>query len=59
MGTAKCDEGLGGNENFQEALKQDADITSHLSAAEIDGAFTFDTYLRNVETIFDRVFGES
>ncbi len=48
-----------GNENFQELLRQDADITSHLSTAEIDGAFTFDTYLRNVDTIFDRVFGES
>jgi adenylosuccinate lyase len=46
-----------GNENFQELLQRDADITSHLSAAEIDGAFTFDTYLRNVATIFERVFG--
>ena len=46
------------NENFQELLQQDADITSRLSAAEIDGAFTFATYLRNVDTIFERVFGE-
>ena len=45
------------NENFQELLEQDADIKLHLSAAEIDGAFTFDTYLRNVHAIFDRVFG--
>lgn len=48
-----------GNENFQELLQQDADITSRLSAAEIDGAFTFATYLRNVDTIFERVFGGS
>ena len=48
-----------GNENFQELLQQDADITSHLSAAEINGAFTFDTYVRNVDTIFDRVFDGS
>jgi adenylosuccinate lyase len=44
------------NENFQELLKKDANINSHLSSEEIDGAFTFDTYLRNVDTIFDRVF---
>jgi adenylosuccinate lyase len=45
------------NADFQESLKKDADIRSHLSAAEIDDAFTLDTYLRNVGTIFDRVFG--
>ena len=44
------------NENFQELLQQDADISSHLSAAEIEGAFKFDSYLRNVDKIFDRVF---
>jgi adenylosuccinate lyase len=45
------------NENFQELLKKDGDITSHLSSEEIDGVFSFDTYLRNVDAIFDRVFG--
>ena len=44
-------------ENFQELLQQDADIKLHLSAAEIAGAFKFDTFLRNVDKIFDRVFG--
>jgi adenylosuccinate lyase len=44
-------------ENFQELLKQDADINSHLSYAEIEGVFKLDTYLRNVDAIFDRVFG--
>jgi len=44
------------DENFQELLQQDADIKSHLSAEEIDGLFKLDTYLRNVDTIFDRVF---
>ncbi len=43
-------------ENFQELLKKDADINSHLSSAEIEGGFKFDTYLRNVDTIFERVF---
>lgn len=45
------------NENFRELLQQDADIASHLSASEIGKVFTFDTYLRNVDAIFDRVFG--
>jgi adenylosuccinate lyase len=45
-------------ENFEELLKQDADINSHLSALEIDDVFKLDTYLRNVDRIFDRVFGE-
>jgi len=44
------------NENFQELLQQDPDIKLHLSAKEIEGAFGFDSYLRNVDTIFDRVF---
>jgi adenylosuccinate lyase len=46
------------DENFEELLKQDADINSHLSAVEIDDVFKLDTYLRNVDRIFDRVFGE-
>jgi adenylosuccinate lyase len=45
------------NGNFQDLLKKDADITSQLSSAEIEGLFSFDTYLRNVDAIFDRVFG--
>ena len=44
------------NENFQELVKKDKDIGQHLSADEIDGAFKVDTYLRNIDTIFDRVF---
>ena len=45
-------------ENFPELLKKDGDINSHLSAAEVDGVFKLETYLRNVDTIFDRVFGK-
>jgi adenylosuccinate lyase len=44
------------NENFQELLQQDPDIKLYLSAAEIESAFGFDYYLRNVDTIFSRVF---
>ena len=43
-------------EDFQQLLKQDADISSHLSGAEIESVFNYQTYLRNVDTIFDRVF---
>jgi adenylosuccinate lyase len=46
-----------GDENFQELLKADADIKAHLSNGELDGVFKFDTYLRNVDRIFERVFG--
>jgi adenylosuccinate lyase len=45
------------NENFQELLKNDADVNSHLSLSEIEAAFQTDTYLRNVDAIFERVFG--
>ena len=44
------------NENFQELVSKDSDIGAHLSPEEIEGAFKLDTYLRNIDTIFDRVF---
>jgi adenylosuccinate lyase len=43
---------------FQPLIKGDADISRHLSAAEIEQAFSLTTYLRNVGAIFDRVFIE-
>src|SRR6266550_3178490 len=43
--------------NFRELLASDADISKQLSAREIDGVFNLDTYLRNIDTIFERVFG--
>ncbi|HXD32818.1 MAG TPA: adenylosuccinate lyase [Pyrinomonadaceae bacterium] len=46
-------------EIFQELVKVDADIGTHLSAAEIDRVFALDFYLRNVDAIFDRVFGNN
>jgi len=46
------------DQNFKELLNGDADINSHLSVPEIDGVFQLETYLRNVERIFDRVFDE-
>lgn len=46
------------NKNFRELLGSDEDISGQLSAGEIDGVFNLDTYLRNIDTIFERVFGE-
>jgi adenylosuccinate lyase len=46
------------NKNFRELLGKDADISGQLSAGETDAVFNLDTYLRNVDTIFERVFGE-
>jgi adenylosuccinate lyase len=45
------------NKDFQKLLSEDADITAHLSPAELQSIFGFDSYLRNVDKIFDRVFG--
>jgi adenylosuccinate lyase len=46
------------NEDFQKLVKSDPDMKKHLSEAEIDRVFSFDTYLRNVDAIFQRVFKE-
>ena len=44
------------NKDFHELLRNDADIAAHLSPQELAGAFNLDTYLRNIDAIFDRVF---
>lgn len=46
------------NGDFQKLVKEDRDINAHLSPKEIERVFALDTYLRNVDTIFRRVFGE-
>jgi adenylosuccinate lyase len=45
--------------DFQEYVAADADIAAHLSPAEIERVFSLDTYLRNVDAIFARVFKDS
>ncbi|MBK7392927.1 MAG: adenylosuccinate lyase [Chloracidobacterium sp.] len=42
--------------DYQELIKTDADISSHLSHEEIARVFDLKHYLRNVDTVFDRVF---
>ena len=41
---------------FQSLVSEDADIRAHLSTEEIAHVFSLDTYLRNVDEIFGRVF---
>lgn len=49
---AKCwDEGL----SFRQALEKDSDVTSRLSASELDECFDLEHHLRNVEAILQRL----
>ena len=45
--------------DFRTLVSADKEIRAHLSEAEIARVFSLDTYLRNVDTIFARVFGEA
>jgi adenylosuccinate lyase len=42
--------------DFRTRVLEDTDINSHLSREEIERAFALETYLRNVDAIFTRVF---
>jgi adenylosuccinate lyase len=44
------------DKDFRTLIEEDNEIAQHLSPAEIDRVFSLDTYLRNVDTIFKRVF---
>src|ERR1041385_1691759 len=44
------------NEDFLTLLKADPDISAHLNSEELSAVFDFKTYLRNVDSIFERVF---
>ena len=44
-------------QNVQRLLKRDQDITLHLSSEELESVFNCDTYLGNIETLFDRLLG--
>jgi len=45
--------------DFQTLLSEDADIRAHLSTEELSRIFALDTYLRNVDDIYERVFKDS
>jgi adenylosuccinate lyase len=42
--------------DFQTLVSADPDIRGHLSREQINRAFSIDTYLRNIDAIFERVF---
>jgi adenylosuccinate lyase len=44
--------------DFQTLILADPDIEKHLSEEQVKNAFALDTYLRNVDTIFRRVFNQ-
>jgi adenylosuccinate lyase len=44
--------------DFQSLVSADKEIRAHLSEEQIARVFSLDTYLRNVDAIFARVFGE-
>jgi adenylosuccinate lyase len=44
--------------DFKALVSADKDIATHLSRAQITNVFSLENYLRNVEKVFARVFGE-
>lgn len=44
--------------DFHSLVSADKDVAAHLSKGQIDAVFSLDTYLRNIDQIFARVFGE-
>ncbi|HKQ52709.1 MAG TPA: adenylosuccinate lyase [Pyrinomonadaceae bacterium] len=44
--------------DFQTLISADPDVQQHLSPEQIKSAFSLDTYLRNVDQVFERVFGQ-
>jgi len=44
--------------DFPSLVSADKDVAAHLSKEQIDAVFALDTYLRNIDQVFARVFGE-
>ena len=42
---------------FSQRVQADAEISRHLTPAEIDAVFDLNRYFRHVDEIFARVFG--
>ena len=47
-----------GRDNFRELLLKDSEIYHYLSESEIKKCFDYQTYLKNIDQIFKRVFSE-
>ncbi len=48
-----------GKLSLLELLKSDAQVVAHLSAEELDALFNLDYHLKQVDAIFERVFGSA
>jgi adenylosuccinate lyase len=48
-----------GEGDFKTLLKKDPDVHKYLSDSEIDEKFDLGFHFKHVDTIFNRVFGES
>ena len=48
-----------GDENFRDAVSEDADITRSLSSKEIEKSFSLSRQLKHIGAIYRRVFGKS
>jgi adenylosuccinate lyase len=48
-----------GQLSLLDLLKKDPEVTGKLSNEQLDGLFNLDYHLKEVDTIFDRVFGEA
>ncbi|TDI66340.1 MAG: adenylosuccinate lyase [Alphaproteobacteria bacterium] len=46
-------------EDFQAALAADSNVAAHLDSAELDELFDLSYHTKHVDTIFERVFGET
>jgi adenylosuccinate lyase len=44
--------------SFQQLLMEDPDVRDYLSEEELQSVFKIDNFLKNVDVIFKRVFGE-
>jgi adenylosuccinate lyase len=46
-----------GQLSLLELLKNDPEVTARLSSEQLESLFNLDYHLKEVDTIFDRVFG--
>jgi len=46
-------------QDFKKLIKNDKDVKKYLKPGEIESAFDIEYYLKNVDFIFDRVFGKT
>ncbi|HEY1143661.1 MAG TPA: adenylosuccinate lyase, partial [Sphingomicrobium sp.] len=46
-----------GQLSLRDLLKADPEVTSRLSSEQLDALFNLDYHLKEVDTIFSRVFG--